>query len=54
LKFYDFWGIDEEKWPGVTRFKKGFNGRETIYPGAYDLVFQPLWYKVYKLTRKIL
>jgi len=53
LKFYDFWGIDEKKWPGVTRFKKGFGGKEIIYPGAYDLVFQPLWYKVYKLTRKI-
>jgi len=23
-KYYDFWGIDEKKWPGVTRFKKGF------------------------------
>lgn len=49
---YDFWGIDEKKWPGVTRFKKGFNGREVEYPGAYDLVFQPIWYKIYKLARK--
>ncbi|MEA3463870.1 MAG: peptidoglycan bridge formation glycyltransferase FemA/FemB family protein [Patescibacteria group bacterium] len=23
-KYYDFYGIDEKKWPGVTRFKKGF------------------------------
>jgi len=51
---YDFWGIDEQKWPGVTRFKKGFGGREISYPGAYDLVFQPLWYKIYKIARKIL
>jgi len=51
---YDFWGIDERKWPGVTRFKKGFGGREVEYPGAFDLVFQPIWYKIYKIARKIL
>jgi len=28
-KVYDFFGIDEVKWPGVTRFKKGFGGDET-------------------------
>jgi lipid II:glycine glycyltransferase (peptidoglycan interpeptide bridge formation enzyme) len=51
---YDFWGIDENKWPGVTRFKKGFGGKEIEYPGAYDLVFQPTWYSIYKIARKIL
>lgn len=51
---YDLWGIDEEKWPGVTRFKKGFGGREVYYPGGYDLVFQPIWYTIYKIARKIL
>lgn len=51
---YDFWGVDEIKWPGVTRFKKSFNGKEITYPGAYDLIFQPLWYKIYKIARKIL
>jgi len=51
---YDFWGIDEKKWPGVTRFKKGFGGREISYLGAYDLVFQPIWYSIYKIARKIL
>ncbi len=51
---YDFWGIDEQKWPGVTRFKKGFGGCEISYPGAYDLAFQPIWYSIYKIARKIL
>jgi len=51
---YDFWGIDEKKWPGVTRFKKGFGGQEIIYPGAYDLVFNRVWYLIYKIARKIL
>lgn len=51
---YDLWGIDEKKWPGVTRFKKGFGGKEIDYIGAHDLVFQPLWYSIYKIARKIL
>jgi lipid II:glycine glycyltransferase (peptidoglycan interpeptide bridge formation enzyme) len=50
---YDFWGIDEKKWPGVTRFKKGFGGEEVEYLGAWDYVFQPTWYKVYRLARKL-
>lgn len=51
-RFYDFWGIDEQKWPGVTRFKKGFGGQEINYPGAYDLVWQKKWYKIYNLAKK--
>lgn len=53
LKFYDFYGIDENKWPGVTRFKKGFGGKDFSYPGTFDLVFNNLWYNVYKVLRKI-
>lgn len=48
-KFYDFWGIDEEKWPGVTRFKRGFGGKEVQYIGSYDLPTQKIWYMVYRL-----
>jgi len=51
---YDFWGIDENKWPGVTRFKKGFNGKQVKYPGAHDLVFNKFWYLIYKIAKKIL
>jgi len=50
---YDFWGINEKKWPGVTRFKKGFSGKEIEYPGAFDLVFQPIWYWIYQLAKAI-
>jgi peptidoglycan pentaglycine glycine transferase (the first glycine) len=52
-KYYDFYGIDENKWPGVTRFKKGFGGEEMEYPGTYDLIFNYIWYKVYNWLRKI-
>jgi len=51
--FYDMFGIDEDKWPGVTRFKLGFSGEEKIYPGTFDLVFDKKRYNIYKLVRKI-
>ncbi|MFC1598710.1 lipid II:glycine glycyltransferase FemX [Patescibacteria group bacterium] len=51
-KFYDFWGIDEIKWPGVTRFKKGFGGIEAEYQGAFDLVTDNLWYLSYQIVKK--
>ena len=52
-KSYDFHGIDEAKWPGVTRFKKGFGGEVVEYPGTYDIAFDKVWYNVYILIRKI-
>lgn len=54
-KFYDFWGVDKEKWPGVTRFKLGFNPTASVtkYIGAWDAVYRPLWYNLYKLASKI-
>lgn len=48
---YDFWGIDEKKWPGITQLKKGFNGQEIEYPTSYDIVFQKKWYLIYKFLR---
>jgi peptidoglycan pentaglycine glycine transferase (the first glycine) len=53
IKYYDLNGIDENKWPGVTRFKKGFGGKEIKYPGTYDLIFNQMWYNVYGVLRKI-
>jgi lipid II:glycine glycyltransferase (peptidoglycan interpeptide bridge formation enzyme) len=53
-EIYDFWGIDEEKWPGLTRFKKGFGGEELQYSEGKDFVFSNFWYKTYKILRRIL
>lgn len=53
FKQYDFWGISE-KWPGVTRFKQGFGGKEIKYLGAFDLIVDKKWYFLYSLARKIL
>ena len=53
FKYYDLYGIDEKKWPGVTRFKKGFGGKEIEYFGTYDLPFDKGWYNIYKMVRKM-
>ncbi len=53
-QIYDFWGIDENKWPGVTRFKQGFKGKKISYPGSFDLIFRPAWYMLYQTVRKFL
>lgn len=50
---YDFFGIDEEKWPGVTRFKLGFGGRVFNYAGTYDFIFKPAAYRFYEGLRKL-
>ena len=53
FKFYDFYGIDAKKWPGVTRFKNGFGGFVYNYAGTYDLVFRTRLYFLYNLLRKL-
>lgn len=50
---YDFWGIDEKKWPGLTYFKKNFGGREFTYPLGIDLIFNGFWYLLYKVLRTL-
>lgn len=51
--YYDFWGIDAKRWPGVTRFKLGFGGREVEYPGSFDMPVSKFWYLIYKIARKM-
>lgn len=58
-KLYDFWGIapkdvPDHPWLGITRFKKGFGGKEVHYIGAWDKVYQPGWYRLYSFTKRIL
>ncbi len=56
LKYYDFWGIapdDDPRhpWAGVTRFKKGFGGKQVNHPGTFDVVISKKWYMIYKVFR---
>ena len=52
-RYYDFYGIDEKKWPGVTKFKTGFAGFIFDYNGSYDYIFCPFSYYLYIFLRKI-
>ncbi len=58
-KIFDFWGIAPEDapknhpWAGFTGFKKTFAGYEQDYAGTYDIIKNPLRYKLYQLMRKI-
>jgi len=61
-KQYDLWGIDSNKWPGVTRFKLGWlnspkhsegGGGLVEYPGSFDLPVSRFWYLAYSLARRI-
>jgi len=56
FKYYDLHGITMSKksnhpWSGFTRFKKGFNGEITNYPGTYDFIYSHTWYMIYKIFR---
>lgn len=53
LSYYDMHGVDEKKWPGVTKFKQGFGGTQVEYPGTFDLVFDQGWYAIYKMVRQV-
>lgn len=50
--YYDFYGIDEEKWPGVTRFKLGFGGRRFNYLGTFDIIFKRRLFSCYEIIRR--
>ena len=54
FEVYDFWGIDEKKWLGVTRFKMGFGGEVVEHPQAVDVIFRPAWYRIYKAVQRVL
>ena len=53
---YDLWGIDEKKWPGVTRFKTGFAPATppTTYASTYDLPISKLKYAFYRMRKLFL
>lgn len=58
-KIYDFWGIapsgavSHHPWQGITRFKRGFGGKEINYLGGWDYVFNKFWYLGYNLSHKL-
>lgn len=53
FKKFDFWGIDENKWPGVTSFKKSFGGKEIRYGKARIIVNNRIKFMIYSLYKKL-
>jgi lipid II:glycine glycyltransferase (peptidoglycan interpeptide bridge formation enzyme) len=53
FKYYDFWGINEKTWPGVTRFKNGFGGTTVRFHTTYEISIQKSFHFVYNFLRKI-
>ena len=52
-RYYDFFGVDNSKWPGVTRFKMGFGGQIEAYPGTFDIIFNRGYYNFYQVARRL-
>jgi len=52
-RYYDFFGVDNSKWPGVTRFKMGFGGSIEAYPGTFDIILKAGYYKFYQAVRQL-
>lgn len=50
---FDLWGIDDEKWPGVTKFKKSFGGREMEYSESKNIVLKKGLYATYSFIKRI-
>ena len=55
-KTFDMWGATDDEsdpWYGFTRFKLGYGGELVSFPGAYDLILNPLLYYPFILTDKL-
>jgi lipid II:glycine glycyltransferase (peptidoglycan interpeptide bridge formation enzyme) len=58
MRFYDFWGANppskampayKASWEGITRFKRGWGGRQVDLFGTWDLPFiRPLYHLVFR------
>lgn len=58
VKTYDLWGVaptDQpgHRWHGVSRFKRGFAGRDIEFPAALNIVLQPQWYQAYRWAKRM-
>ncbi len=59
MESYDFFGIaveeNQEKWAGITRFKKGFCAKcePVVFPGCWDLVLRSGKYIIYRFIQMV-
>ena len=52
-RIYDFWGVDEKLWPGVTFFKKSFGGTTLTYPSGLDIPLSRFIFSTYSWYQKL-
>jgi lipid II:glycine glycyltransferase (peptidoglycan interpeptide bridge formation enzyme) len=65
FKYYDFLGIaplqdpatgeisPDHPWAGVTDFKLKFGGKRVDYQPAREIVYQPFWYFIIKILKRL-
>jgi len=46
-QYYDNWGISQQRFPGVTSFKKGFGGQEFTYPPGREISLKRFRFLIY-------
>jgi lipid II:glycine glycyltransferase (peptidoglycan interpeptide bridge formation enzyme) len=49
-KNFDLMGVAKDKSDGYSRFKSGFGGMEIEYANSFDVVINPILYKIFKLV----
>jgi len=57
-RYYDLLAVAPErsenhKYSNLTFFKEQFGGRKINITGSYDLVYKPVWYKIFKMAEKL-
>ena len=56
---HDLWGVappqagPDHPWHGVGLFKKGFGGREVTWAGSWEIVIDPLIYRLRSATARL-
>jgi lipid II:glycine glycyltransferase (peptidoglycan interpeptide bridge formation enzyme) len=59
LQKFDMWGSlgnnpnEKDPWYGFHRFKEGYGPKHAEFVGSFDLVINPLLYRLYKIMDKI-
>ena len=60
VRTFDLWGVvepgdpeAEAEWAGFSGFKRQFGGQPLRHPGTFDLVIDPLFYRLRDLRERI-
>jgi len=57
--YFDMWGSlapqyeESHPWSGFTRFKEGYGGKFVQFSGSFDLIINPIGYRIYNMVYKL-